>query len=103
MVLLGKTGSVHGKKLVSDVANPRVSQCQCSHTLLRAVGRGRHWVLEKVLTGCDSYWQVSGIPSGSMGNIGTHSLKATTLSWIGYSLGAPISIRQHLGYHMPSC
>ena len=56
-------------------------------------GEGADWLRQLL--------QVSGIPSGSMGNIGTHSLKATTLSWMAKS-GAPISIRQHLGYHMPS-
>ncbi|CAL1139205.1 unnamed protein product [Cladocopium goreaui] len=56
-------------------------------------GEGADWLRQLL--------QVSGIPSGSMGNIGTHSLKATTLSWMA-KFGAPISIRQHLGYHMPS-
>ena len=56
-------------------------------------GEGADWLRQLL--------QVSGIPLGALGNIGTHSLKTTTLSWMA-KFGAPISIRQHLGYHMPS-
>ena len=56
-------------------------------------GEGADWLRQLL--------QVSGIPPGALGNIGTHSLKTTTLSWMA-KFGAPISIRQHLGYHMPS-
>ena len=54
-------------------------------------GEGADW-LRQVL-------RVSGIPMDALANIGTHSLKTTTLSWMA-KFGAPISIRQHLGYHM---
>ena len=54
-------------------------------------GEGADW-LRQVL-------RVSGIPMDALANIGTHPLKTTTLSWMA-KFGAPISIRQHLGYHM---
>ena len=54
-------------------------------------GEGADWLRQLL--------RVSGIRMEDLDNIGTHSLKATTLSWMA-KLGAPISTRQHLGYHM---
>ena len=56
-------------------------------------GEGADWLRQLL--------KVSGIPPGDLGNIGTHSLKATTLSWMA-KFGAPVDVRQHLGYHMAS-
>ena len=54
-------------------------------------GEGADWLRQML--------HVSGIPLDALSNIGTHSLKATTLSWMA-KFGATISVRQHLGYHM---
>eukprot|EP00435_Cladocopium_sp_Y103_P041572 s3385_g11.t1 len=54
-------------------------------------GEGADWLRQLL--------HAAGVHDDALKNIGTHSLKATCLSWLAKH-GDPIDVRRHLGYHM---
>ena len=67
---------------------------------------GHGWARTPIGPGEAADWprqilKAAGIPQDELGNIGTHSLKTTCLSWAAKH-GAPVDARRHLGYHMAS-